>query len=83
MPYVTLTSAFAVPWLKRKLDRKFTNDPYITKKTSMFMYKDLYSGAEYVIHFKYSGILNIMYITMMYGLGMPILFPIAVLNFVN
>lgn len=83
MPYVTLCSAFAVPWLKRKMDRKFTNDPYITKKTSMFLYKDLYSGNEYVIHFKYSGILNIMYITMMYGLGMPILFPIAVLNFIN
>ena len=46
-------------------------------------YKDLYSGADYVIHFKYSGILNICYITLMYGIGMPILFPLAALNLLN
>jgi hypothetical protein len=83
MPYVGLCTGFAIPWLKRKLDRKFKDDIYITKKTSMAQYKDLYSGADYVIHFKYSGILNIMYITMMYGVGMPILFPIAAFNFLN
>ena len=47
------------------------------------MYRDLYSGGDYVIHFKYSGIINIVYITCMYGVGMPILFPIAALNFIN
>lgn len=83
MPYVGLVTGFAIPWLKRKLDRKFKNDIYMTKKTSMAQYKDLYSGGDYTIHFKYSGILNIMYITMMYGLGMPILFPIAAFNFLN
>jgi len=46
-------------------------------------YRDLYSGPDYVIHFKYSGILNTMYITMMYGLGMPLLFPIAAFTFLN
>jgi len=49
----------------------------------MAQYKDLYSGSEYVIHFKYSGVLNIVYITMMYGIGMPILFPLAAFNFFN
>lgn len=44
---------------------------------------DLYGESEYVIHFKYSNILNITYITMMYGLGLPILFPIAAFNFFN
>jgi hypothetical protein len=33
------------------------------------------------VHYKYSTILNIIYVTMMYGLGMPILFPIAVVSF--
>ena len=42
---------------------------------------DLYSGAEYILHYKYSMILNTTYVTMMYGLGMPILFPIAALNY--
>lgn len=49
----------------------------------MAVYRDLYSGGDYVIHFKYSGILNIVYLTCMYGVGMPILFPLAALNFVN
>jgi len=83
MPYVGLATGFIIPAIKRKLDRKFGSDVYVTKKTSMAQYKDLYSGADYVIHFKYSGILNIMYITMMYGIGMPILFPIAAVNFLN
>jgi len=30
-----------------------------------------------------SGILNIVFMTMMYGVGMPILFPIAAFNFMN
>lgn len=83
LPYVGLVTAFLIPEIKRALDRKFSKDIYKTKKTSMAMYKVLYSGANYVIHFKYSGILNITFITMMYGVGMPILFPLAAFNFFN
>jgi hypothetical protein len=83
LPYVGLVTGFLIPKLKRLLDNKFSGNPYKTKKTSMSAYKDLYSGAEYVIHFKYSGVLNIVYITMMYGMGMPILFVLAAFNFFN
>lgn len=34
-----------------------------------------------MIHFKYSQILNVTFVTMMYGLGMPILFPIAAVSY--
>ena len=34
------------------------------------------------MHYKYSSILTIAYITFMYGFGMPVLFPIAMLSFV-
>jgi len=83
LPYVGLVSAFVVPWGKRLLDRSFSSDIYKSKKTSLGAYRDLYSGVDYVIHFKYSGMLNIMYITMMYGLGMPVLFPLAAFNYFN
>lgn len=83
LPYVGLVTGFLIPKVKRLLDSKFTGNPYITKKTSMSAYKDLYSGQDYVIHFKYSGVLNIVYITMMYGMGMPILFVLAAFNFFN
>jgi hypothetical protein len=49
----------------------------------MAQYKDLYSGVDYVIHFKCSGVINIVWVTMMYGVGLPILFPIAAFNFLN
>lgn len=83
LPYVGLTTGFLIPWLKRKMDRRFGDDLYDTKKTSMAQYKDLYSGADYVIHFKCSGVINIVWITMMYGVGLPILFPVAAFNFFN
>ena len=40
----------------------------------------IYAGPEYLIHFKYSDALNVTYITLMYGVGIPLLFPIAALN---
>lgn len=83
IPYVGLVAAFVVPKLKRSLDNKFSGTHYNTKKTSLAAYRDLYSGNQYFIHFKYANILNIVYITMMYGIGMPILFPIASFNFIN
>ena len=44
---------------------------------------DLYSGPEYteILHSKYAEILNVTYITMLYGLGLPIMFPIAFLSY--
>eukprot|EP00355_Strombidium_rassoulzadegani_P007408 CAMPEP_0168620868 /NCGR_PEP_ID=MMETSP0449_2-20121227/7377_1 /TAXON_ID=1082188 /ORGANISM="Strombidium rassoulzadegani, Strain ras09" /LENGTH=1171 /DNA_ID=CAMNT_0008661923 /DNA_START=74 /DNA_END=3586 /DNA_ORIENTATION=+ len=83
LPYVNLVMGFALPGLFRGLDTKFSGNVYATKKSSMAQYKQLYSGADYTIHFKYSGVLNIVYITMMYGLGMPILFALAAFNFLN
>mmetsp|Transcript_5223 Transcript_5223/g.8085 ORF Transcript_5223/g.8085 Transcript_5223/m.8085 type:complete len:884 (-) Transcript_5223:266-2917(-) len=83
LPYVTLTTSFIIPKIKRALDNKFSGNPYKTKKTSMALFKQVYSGADYTLHFKYSGVLNIVYISMMYGLGMPILFPLAAFNFMN
>lgn len=83
MPYVGLITAFGIPALLRWLDRGRTNDLYSTKKTSMAVYRALYSGKEYVIHFKQSGLINIVFVSLMYGIGMPGLFPIAAFNFLN
>jgi hypothetical protein len=83
VPYITLAAGFAVPLAKKWLDSSRSMDPYQTKKRGMQLYKDVYSGPDYVIHFKYSGVVNTVYIAMMYGIGMPLLFPIAALNIFN
>lgn len=82
MPFVGLATTTVIPWLMRKKDGGSKN-PYKTKKTSMANFKILYSGKDYVIHFKYSNMLNIAFITMMYGVGLPALFPIAAINYLN
>jgi len=42
----------------------------------------LYAGPEYQLHYKYSAILKITFTTMMFGVGMPILFPIALFSLI-
>lgn len=42
----------------------------------------MYAGPVYLMHYKYSTILNVCFVTFMYGFGLPILFPVAILSFV-
>ena len=84
MPIITETIPVVVSGLKRCVDRGFCtsrDSVYSTKQTQIYSYIDLYVGPDYVIHFKYSQILNVTFVTMMYGLGMPILFPIAAVSY--
>jgi len=83
LPYSALTIGFVIPYIKRRLDAGFGHDIYKTKKTSMAAYKELYFGSDYIIHFKCSGVINVVWVTMLYGFGLPILFPIAAFNFFN
>lgn len=80
MPIVGIVKGYIVPKIKAKIDSKNTDNIYVTRCTSMAKYRNVYGGEEYLIHFKYSDALNITYITSMYGLGMPLLFPIAAMN---
>lgn len=45
--------------------------------TNIQQYVNLYAGPKYSMHYKYSAIMNIVFITMMFGVGLPILFPLA------
>lgn len=61
----------------KKKDERY----YTTKKKQIYEFIDLYGGPEYIMHFKFSNILNVTYVTMVYGLGLPLLFPIALLSY--
>lgn len=63
------------------LDSSFSRDPYKSKKKSINQYIDLFAGPEYAIHFRYSAIMNTIFVTFMYGTGLPILYPIALFAF--
>ena len=65
----------------RILDRGFSCDKYKTKTTSIQSYIDVYAGPTYFMYFKYSTVQNIVFVTFMFGFGMPILFPVAAFSF--
>jgi len=81
---------FAIFWFMRWFARyqdsgvilqwKITEEQKYNTKTKMVQqYLDTWCGPAYEMHFKYAGIMNIVFITLMYGVGLPILYPIAVL----
>lgn len=62
----------------RKSPQTFT-----TKKTTIFQFVDLYAGPVYNMHFKYSSILVQVAVSFMYGMALPVLFPITLLGIIN
>ena len=55
----------------------------VTNCTNKRDYIQLYAGLEYLIHFKYSSVLVQVYMSFMYGMFVPILFPIAAFGIAN
>ena len=82
-PFFNLLISTVTLWLGIFADRGCSGDPFKTKKTTMQKYKNVYSGSEQPIHFKYSTSLNITYVALMYGLAMPVMWPLAALAFLN
>ena len=85
-PVIMQVVADVQTWLFRRMDQSWEKDPlkipYTTKKTQVSQYVAMYSGMDYIVHFKYSAVMNVTYVTMMYGVGLPILFPIAIASYV-
>jgi len=81
LPFSGLALGWGLPWIHRKMDMKWGNNRYVTKKTSMLAYKKVWSGGEYIMHIKNAGLLLVVFVTCMYGVGMPMLFPVAACNF--
>jgi hypothetical protein len=82
-----LGTEFIFPILKhwaQRSDQNNEKDPLKakmkTKQTQIYKYIDLYSADEHIIHIKYSSMLVAFCVTMLYGAGMPILFPICMLH---
>jgi len=59
------------------LDRGFSSNIFRSNKKTVQQYIDVQVGPEYMIHFRYSAILNFSFVCMMYGVGLPLLFPIS------
>ena len=76
-PIIEFGYSYPLKWLPRVFDRGCKADSLITKKRTIQQYVNLHAGPTYLIHFKYSSIMTSIFVTFMYGLTLPILFPIA------
>lgn len=65
------------------MDTRCKFDPYSTKKTNVHQYKAVYTAPEWPIHFKFADGLNITFLAMFYGIGMPIMFLMAAIILAN
>ena len=65
-----------------KYEENEDGDIQVTKCLSKQQYIDKYSGPDYQMDVKYAALLNVVYVTMVFGVGIPILFPIALIYFV-
>ena len=80
--YVYTLSKRVYNRIKDKGCKEYLNGTKKTKKKTIQGYIDLYSGPPFPIHFKYSLMMMITFVTFMYGAGMPILFVISLCTFV-
>ncbi len=81
-PLVVLAINLFKSAVKRFYDRKYSLHNYDnTRKTGIFPYVDLYAGPAFLLAHKYAAMLNVCFVTLMFGFGMPILFPITALTF--
>lgn len=54
-----------------------------TETKSIQQYISVYGGTNYLMHFKYSSILVQIFVAFMYGMFIPMLFPVATFGIAN
>jgi len=78
MPIVEVMVDRTLSYFEKLLDRGCCpKDDYVTRKTGIQEYIELYAGSEHTIHYGFSSLLIIIFVTFTFGFGIPILFPIA------
>ena len=80
-PVIEFLLWWTVNWLKKAIDQRklcCPNNKYKTHTKTLPAFEELYSGPEFEIHYKYAYLIDVVYLTCLYGPGMPIFFIYAV-----
>lgn len=83
MPYFNVFKELMIAKLKRGVDQKFSGNRFKSKSTTYQQYKAAYTGKKWMLHFKYADALNITFLAMLYGIGQPIMFFMAMIILSN
>jgi hypothetical protein len=72
-------------WYDKRSDQSWHKDRltarYSTKCTQVMQFMDIHSGPNHEVYVKYAEVLNVVFVTLMYGPGLPILYVIAVVHY--
>lgn len=82
MPPIEFLIGFSMKFVFNLMDRSYKKDSYLSKKKSISLYVDAYSGPQFSYHLRYASLLNTCFVTLMYGTALPLLYPIALITFV-
>lgn len=61
-------------------DRRCTCNKRITRQITQEEYEDLYSGPPFILQLRFSQVLSMIFVTMTYSSGLPILYLVAFLS---
>ena len=78
-PLIEFWAFFGMRYFFRVLDQRtlIPNKYNKTSNKTLQAFENMYAGPVFSIHYKYSFIMNVTFVTFLFGPGMPILFPIA------
>lgn len=80
-PHISNLLAGILASFWRCLDRGCRCDKRKTKKVIQEDYENLYKGPQFLLEFRYSQLITVVFVIMMYSTGIPMLYMIAVVNF--
>ena len=82
-PMIEFMTFYSLSLFLRLVDRGgLCRTRYSTKKNTIQQYVDLYGGPEYQMHWKYSNMMNVVWVAMIFGPGVPMLYPCACFTFI-
>ena len=83
-PLIEFVLYWALRYAFRAWDQRsfVANDPFKTHSKTLQGFESIYAGPRFTIHYKYAFILNVTFVTFLFGPGLPILFPIGLLSLI-
>lgn len=81
-PHIPMMLAYMWKSCLRCYDRRFSFNDRVTRATVQSDYEALYTGPEFILQVRFAQFLSIIFVTMTYSSGLPILYLMSVLSMV-
>lgn len=80
-PHIANFGYHVIFWLWQWYDRGFSCNKKKTRQLFQIDYEKLYLGPEYMLEYRYSNMMTMIFIALMFGAGIPILYAFIFFTF--